>query len=65
MGQPSSEASYALIYLTYGAFLSVQPMTRRTFTSSGHGHMTDFPQVFWIVYRMAPAKADKGRVPGL
>lgn len=35
MGQPSSEASYALIYLTYGAFLSVQPMSRRTFSSSG------------------------------
>lgn len=29
MGQPSSEASYALIYLTYGAFLSVQPMNQK------------------------------------
>lgn len=54
MGQPSTQASNAIIYLTYGAFLWV-------FSPLEH-NPTNFQQIVWLLHRLAFATSDKERI---
>ena len=64
MGQPSTPASNAIIYITYGAFLLVSHVALSSDRELA-GRVTDSSQGFWLLCSMETERADEGRHPGL